>query len=153
MSDFFHSLDRALAREDLATPQWFAPEPLENPSGIPPLPNSWVELGYVDEIQEWPASPLRQMIDRITDRITVDLKLGEAAAAGFAIDSTTAYDDLQDRINRAIIRRDDTTITFRVNPQPLHYNRSWVTDLDEPVAYDGFGAPLYAHQLPAEGTE
>ena len=24
---------------------------------------------------------------------------------------------------------------------------------DEPVAHDGFGAPLYAHQIPAEGTE
>lgn len=24
---------------------------------------------------------------------------------------------------------------------------------DEPVAYDGYGAPLYAHQIPAEGTE
>lgn len=22
-----------------------------------------------------------------------------------------------------------------------------------PLAYDGFGAPLYAHQIPAEGTE
>lgn len=29
-----------------------------------------------------------------------------------------------------------------------------IVDVDEiPVAYDGFGAPLYAHQLPAEGTE
>lgn len=26
-------------------------------------------------------------------------------------------------------------------------------DLDEPVAYDGFGAPLYAHQIPARGQE
>lgn len=24
---------------------------------------------------------------------------------------------------------------------------------EEPVAYDGFGAPLYAHQIPPEGTE
>lgn len=152
MTDFHRSLDRALEREDLATPRWVVPEPLENPY-IPALPNSWQTLGYLDEAHEWPATTFRETVDRITDQMIADLRLGEARAAGFAIDSTTAYDDLQDRINRAIIHRDDATITFRINPQPLRYDRSWITDLDEPVAYDGFGAPLYAHQLPAEGTE
>lgn len=29
----------------------------------------------------------------------------------------------------------------------------WPVREEEPIGYDGFGAPLYAHQIPPEGTE
>ena len=80
MSDFHHSLDRAIANslnaQDGAplTTRHFTPDPLENPSGLPAV--SGESLAWVDEI-----TPLKELVERINRDTFERLQ----ALQGFAI--------------------------------------------------------------------
>lgn len=105
MTDFHHSLDRALDDEH---PYAWAPP---------------ADTSIVDNFPRTESADHQQWLD---DSLW-DMALEEAVA----------YDDFM------LYRSDAWRAYLRRNPP----------ELDEPVAYDGFGAPLYAHQIPAEGTE
>lgn len=44
-------------------------------------------------------------------------------------------------------------MTYQQHTAPNGEHVAGDLPVGEPVAYDGFGAPLYAHQVPPEGTE
>ena len=116
------------------------------------FPEGRQDAGYIDET--WEATDLRE----IQSKINRDLTALAARMTGPAL--------FEERGDRYDIRyRDRSFLDYVADPpSERFYSNGWIKhwmagltpealDPDEPVAYDGFGAPLYAHQLPPEGTE
>lgn len=144
MSDFHASIDRALEAMDgspLAS-RYFMPEPLENPLGVPPLSGAWVELGYVDEVQEWPRADLIPLMKRINERVA------ERAMAinAFAVRRSPSYDDSWFPRDTSFLDDFDPNEHIRAM---RFYSNAWIGDLMGPMP----GTPLCELEVPAEGVE
>lgn len=58
--------------------------------------------------------------------------------------------EIQAKVNADLVRLVEAQQRGYITPEDMAIDAGF---MEEPVGYDGFGAPLYQHQIPPEGTE